>query len=87
MKWVFPLSIKEMIKSLNKGEMYKYPYTEGDDNIRKILLDYVEQEGFINVEPYDFSDVDEKGLSIHNLTFLPSTSITSSLATVQFLLF
>ena len=72
----FPLSIKEMIKSLNKGEMYKYPYTEGDDNIRKILLDYVEQEGFINVEPYDFSDVDEKGLSIHNLTFLPSTSIT-----------
>lgn len=72
----FPLSIKEMIKSLSDTDLYKYPYTEGDDNIRKTLLDYIEQEGFINVEPYDFSDVDDKGLSIHNVTFLPSTSIT-----------
>jgi len=72
----FPLSIKEMVKSLTNDEMYRYPYTEGDDNIRKVLLEYIEQEGFINVEPYDFNDVDDKGLSIHNLTFLPSTSIT-----------
>ena len=71
----FPLSIKEMVKSLTTDEMYRYPYTEGDDNIRKVLLEYIEQEGFI-VEPYDFNDVDDKGLSIHNLTFLPSTSIT-----------
>ena len=72
----FPPAIEEMIKSLNSGEMYKYPYTEGDDNIRKELLKYIEQEGFINTEPYDYDDIDEKGLSIHNITFLPSTSIT-----------
>lgn len=72
----FPTSIEEMIKSLQKGDMYKYPYTEGDDCIRKELLEYIEQEGFINTEPYDYEDIDEKGLSIHNITFLPSTSIT-----------
>lgn len=72
----FPLSIKEMIDSLSTTDMYKYPYTEGDDNIRKVLLEYIEQEGFINTEPYNYDDIDEKGLSIHNLTFLPSTSIT-----------
>lgn len=72
----FRPAIDEMIKSLNSGEMYKYPYTEGDDNIRRKLLEYIEQEGFINTEPYDYDDIDEKGLSIHNITFLPSTSIT-----------
>ena len=72
----FGPSIKEMIKSLESGEMYKYPYTEGDDNIRKELLKYIEQEGFINTEPYDYNDIDDKGLSVHNITFLPSTSIT-----------
>lgn len=72
----FKPAIDEMIKSLQSGEMYKYPYTEGDDNIRRELLKYIEQEGFINNEPYDYDDIDEKGLSIHNLTFLPSTSIT-----------
>ena len=72
----FPLSIKEMMDSLSNTDMYKYPYTEGDDNIRKVLLDYIEQEGFINTEPYKYDDIDDKGLSIHNLTFLPSTSIT-----------
>ena len=71
----FPLAIEEMKKALEK-DMYRYPYTEGDDDIRKVLLDYVEQEGFINTEPYSYSDIDEKGLSVHNLTFLPSTSIT-----------
>ncbi len=74
----FPLAIAEMRKALDE-EMYRYPYTEGDDRIRKVLLDYIEQEGFINTEPYSYSDVDEKGLSVHNLTFLPSTSITFNL--------
>lgn len=71
----FPLSIEEMKKALDSANMYKYPYTEGDDNIRKSLLDYVEQEGFINSSPYSYEDIDEKGLSIHNITFTPSTSI------------
>ena len=70
----FPLSIKEMKKALDE-EMYKYPYTEGDDRIRKVLLDYVESEGFINIAPYAYDDIDDKGLSVHNITFLPSTSI------------
>lgn len=71
----FPLSIEEMKKSLDSNSMYKYPYTEGSDEIRKILLDYVEKEGFINTTPYSYSDIDEKGLSVHNITFMPSTSI------------
>ena len=71
----FPLSIEEMKKSLDRHDLYRYPYTEGDDNIRKVLLDYVEREGFINDTPYSYSDIDEKGLSVHNITFLPSTSI------------
>lgn len=71
----FPLSIEEMKKTLNSLSMYKYPYTEGDDEIRKVLLDYVEKEGFINTSPYNYSDIDDKGLSVHNITFLPSTSI------------
>lgn len=71
----FPLSIEEMKKSLNSLSMYKYPYTEGDDEIRKVLLDYVEKEGFINTSPYNYSDIDDKGLCVHNITFLPSTSI------------
>jgi len=70
----FPLAIKEMKKSLD-NLMYKYPYTEGDDNIRKALLDYVEDLGFVNIYPYSYPDVDDKGLSVHNITFLPSTSI------------
>ena len=68
----FPLSIKEMKKALDE-EMYKYPYTEGDDRIRKVLLDYVEKEGFINIAPYNYDDIDDKGLSVHNITFLPSS--------------
>ncbi len=72
----FQPSIDEMVNSLRNGNMYKYPYTEGDDEIRRELLNYIEQEGFINTEPYDYEDVDDKGLSIHNITFLPSTSIT-----------
>ena len=71
----FPLSIKEMKKLLDEDNMYRYPYTEGDDRIRKDLLDYVESIGFINTAPYSYKDIDEKGLSVHNITFLPSTSI------------
>ena len=71
----FPLSIKRMKESLDNSLMYRYPYTEGDDNLRSILLDYVENLGFINTMPYSYEDIDEKGLCVHNLTFLPSTSI------------
>ncbi len=71
----FPLAIEEMKKSLENPNIYKYPYTEGDDNIRKVLLDYVEKLGFINTAPYNYDDVDKSGLSVHNITFLPSTSI------------
>ncbi len=71
----FPLSIKRMKESLDNSLMFKYPYTEGDDNIRRILLDYVESLGFRNDMPYSYDDIDEKGLCVHNITFLPSTSI------------
>lgn len=71
----FPLSIEKMKESLDTSKMFKYPYTEGDDNLRKILLDYVESLGFVNDVPYNLPDIDDLGLSVHNLTFLPSTSI------------
>lgn len=71
----FKPSIEEMKKSLDSPLIYKYPYTEGDDAIRKILLDYVEKEGFVNNMPYAYDDVDKSGLSVHNITFIPSTSI------------
>jgi len=71
----FPLAIKRMKESLENTPMYSYPYTEGDDNIRRILLDYVEELGFRNDTPYSYDDIDKNGLSVHNLTFLPSTSI------------
>lgn len=71
----FPLCIERMKKCLDSNELYMYPYTEGDDRIRKELLDYIEQEGFINTHPYPFPDVDSKGLCVHNITFMPSTSM------------
>lgn len=70
----FPMAVDEMKKALD-SYMYQYPYTEGSDEIRKVLLDYVEKEGFINTTPYNYSDIDDKGLCVHNITFLPSTSI------------
>ena len=71
----FPTAISAMRKSLDSDMMYRYPYTEGDDIIRQQLLDYVEREGFINTEPYSYKDIDEKGLSVHNITFSVSTSV------------
>jgi len=71
----FPPAIKAMMKSLQENLMYRYPYTEGSDEIRKQLLEYVEREGFINTEPYKLKDIDEKGLSVHNITFSVSTSV------------
>lgn len=71
----FSLCIDEMKKSLDEDNLYCYPYTEGSDLIRKELLDYVENLGFINTTPYSYDDVDKKGLSVHNITFMPSTSV------------
>lgn len=71
---VFKPAIKSMIKSILGKELYKYPYSEGDDKVRKELLSYIEQEGFLNIEPYDYEDIDKKGLSIHNITLTVSTS-------------
>ncbi|MBS7020550.1 MAG: aminotransferase class I/II-fold pyridoxal phosphate-dependent enzyme [Firmicutes bacterium] len=71
----FPLSIEEMKKSLDSSFLYKYPYTEGSDEIRQILLDYIEDLGFVNTSPYSYDDIDDRGLSVHNITFLPSTSV------------
>lgn len=71
----FPLAVEEIKKSLDREDLHKYPYTEGSDEIRKVLLDYVESLGFINDHPYSYDDIDSKGLSVHNITFMPSTSI------------
>lgn len=71
----FPLAVEAMIKSLQEELMYRYPYTEGDDDIRKKLLEYLEKEGFVNTSPYSYDDIDEKGLCVHNITFSVSTSV------------
>lgn len=71
----FPPAVQAMIKSLQEELMFQYPYTEGDDVVRKQLLDYVEREGFVNTSPYSYKDIDEKGLCVHNITFSVSTSV------------
>lgn len=70
----FKPAIDEIKKILAGTELNKYPYSEGDDRVRKELLKYIEQEGFINNSPYNYEDIDDKGLSIHNITFTVSTS-------------
>lgn len=71
----FPPAAKAMQKYTEKDWMYQYPYTEGADSIRQQLLNYVEKEGFINTEPYNRDNIDQKGLSVHNITFSVSTSV------------
>lgn len=71
----FPPAVEAMKKSLESDMLYRYPYTEGDDRIRQQLLDYVEKEGFINTQPYSLPYIDDKGLSVHNITFSTSTSM------------
>ena len=71
----FPPAAKAMEKYAREALMYRYPYTEGADSIRQQLLNYVEKEGFINTEPYNRDNIDEKGFSVHNITFSISTSM------------
>lgn len=71
----FPPATKAMERYAKEAWMYRYPYTEGADAIRSKLLEYVEKEGFINTEPYKRDNVDEKGFSVHNITFSVSTSV------------
>lgn len=70
----FKPTIKAIKKGIKSTNLYKYPYTEGDDKLRLKVLKYLEQEGFVNTDPYIYSDIDKKGLSVHNLTFTVSTS-------------
>lgn len=70
----FKPSLNSIVKSILGKELYKYPYSEGDDRVRKVLLGYIKQEGFLNNNPYDYDDIDESGLSIHNITLTVSTS-------------
>ncbi len=63
-----------LIKTILKHDLYKYPYSEGDDRVRYELLKYIEQEGIYNDNPYSYDDIDDKGLSINNLTLTVSTS-------------
>ena len=70
----FPPILDEINKYLLGNDLYKYPYSEGDDRVRKILLEYIERLGFINNDAYSYDDIDEKGLSINNLTLTVSTS-------------
>ena len=62
----FTLSIEEMKNSLDLPNLHRYPYTEGDDNIRKVLLDYVKKECFINVDHYSYDDIGVEGLTAWN---------------------
>ena len=70
----FPPILEQINKYLLSNNLYKYPYSEGDDRVRKVLLEYIERKGFINNDAYSYDDIDEKGLSINNLTLTVSTS-------------
>lgn len=71
---IFPPILEAVNKYLMGNDLYKYPYSEGDDKVRKVLLEYIERIGFINNDSYSYNDIDEKGLSINNLTLTVSTS-------------
>lgn len=70
----YPPIVKNINKYLKSNDLYKYPYSEGDNKVRKVLLDYVERIGFKNDFPYEEKDIDDCGLSINNLTMTVSTS-------------
>ena len=70
----YPDVIKKLDSYIHGDELYKYPYSEGDDRVRKVLLDYVKKIGIKNDDAYDYNDIDSKGLSVNNLTMCASTS-------------
>ena len=70
----YPDVIKRLDRYIHGNELYKYPYSEGDDRVRKVLLDYVEKIGIRNDDVYNYEDIDNKGLSVNNLTMCVSTS-------------
>lgn len=70
----FPPVSKAMHEYIDHGSVHRYPYSEGDDRIREILVDYLKQEGIVNTEPYDFKDINDVGLSRYNLTFTVATA-------------
>ena len=53
---------KAMHEYIENGNVHRYPYSEGDDNIREELVKYLVQEGFRNDDPYSFNDINEVGL-------------------------
>lgn len=65
---------KAMHEYIENGSVHRYPYSEGDDNIREELVKYLVQEGIRNDNPYSFNDINSSGLSKHNLTFTVATS-------------
>ena len=70
----FPPIKKAMHDYIEASNIHCYPYSEGDDKIRKNILNYLKQEGFINNDPYKYDDINEVGLSKYNLTFTVATS-------------
>ncbi len=70
----FPPIKKAMHEYIEANNVHRYPYSEGDDRIREILVNYLKQEGIINTEPYNFNDINDVGLSRYNLTFTVATS-------------
>ena len=70
----FPGAKNKITKYMDDKKIHFYPYTEGDDERRLEILAYLEREGFVNNEPYTFDDIDNFGLSRHNLTFTNGTS-------------
>lgn len=71
---MFPPTKEALLDTILKDDLYKYPYSEGDDKVRSELLKYIEHEGIYNDQPYHYDDIDDKGMSINNLTLTVSTS-------------
>ena len=70
----FPPVKKAMHEFIEADNVHRYPYSEGDDRIREVLIKYLTQEKIINTDPYDFPDINENGLSKYNVTFTVATS-------------
>lgn len=70
----FPLSLKEVNKIINDNNIFEYPLSAGNEEYRKMIVEYLAQEGFQNNNPYNKNEEIKNGLTIDNIIFTVSTT-------------
>lgn len=70
----FPLSLREINRIINDNNLSEYPISAGNEEYRKMIVEYLAQEGFQNNNPYNKEEVIKNGLTIDNIIFTVSTT-------------